>query len=63
MDTTRPPWFARAFELFAHEHFDSTSAAILAHSEWEQRKRLGENERLQARIGRTVGCEKGIGAQ
>jgi len=43
----RPPWFARAFELFTYEYFDSTSAAMLARSEWEQRQRLEQNERSQ----------------
>jgi len=34
----RPPWYERAFQLFAHEHFDSDNAAMLARSEWQQQQ-------------------------
>jgi hypothetical protein len=43
----RPPWYQRAFQLFAHEHFDSDNAAMLARSEWQQqqlRRALDANE-------------------
>jgi len=40
----RPPWYKRAFHLFAFEHFDSDCAAMLARSEWQQQQRRLENE-------------------
>jgi len=40
----RPPWYKRAFHLFAHEHFDSDNAAMLARSEWNERQRRQANE-------------------
>jgi hypothetical protein len=56
----RPPWYARAFQLFAHEHFDSDNAAMLARSEWQQqqlRRSLDANE-PERPIGRLVGAER-----
>ena len=56
----RPPWYSRAFQLFAHEHFDSDNAAMLARSEWQQqlRRSLDGNEPARSPLGRLVGAER-----
>jgi hypothetical protein len=40
LEPERPPWYQRAFRLFAFEHFDSDNAAMLARSEWQEQRRL-----------------------
>jgi hypothetical protein len=42
-ESERPPWYRRAFELFAFHYFDCDSAALLARSEWQQRQRRLSN--------------------
>ena len=57
----RPDWSPRAFQLFAHEHFDSDTAAMLARSEWQQqqlRRALDGNEPDRRPLGRLVGAER-----
>jgi len=56
----RPPWYPRAFELFAHEHFDSANAAMLAKSEYhqQQQRRLLDANEPERPIGRLVGIER-----
>jgi len=57
-EADRPPWYQRAFQLFAHEHFDSANAAMLARSEWQQQqRRLDANE--PERPIRMVGYDRG----
>jgi len=55
----RPPWYKRAFHLFAHEHFDNECAAMLARSEWQQQqRRLLDGNELERSI-RLVGYDRG----
>ena len=55
----RPPWYRRAFHLFAFEHFDSDNAAMLARSEWQQQQRRLLDGNEPERPIRMVGYDRG----